>query len=91
MKIRIWFVFGALAGGLLVWLFTREAHEAWVKKQEMERKLAPMTNAMRMEMAMEGAIDGIDYLNDDEWWEQELAQYDDIDDKEDYDDDAAFA
>lgn len=90
MTKRIWFVLGMMAGGLLVWLFTREAHEAWVKKQEMERKLAPMTNVMRMEMAMEGAIDGIDYLNDDEWWEQELAQYDDVD-EDDLDEDEAFA
>ena len=83
---RIWFLLGMMAGGLLVWLFTREAHEAWVKKQEMERKLAPMTNAMRIEMAMEGAIDGIDYLNDDEWWGQELAQYKDLDGDDFYED-----
>ncbi|MEM6283585.1 MAG: hypothetical protein AAF787_15445 [Chloroflexota bacterium] len=77
---KVWIACGFVLGGLFVWSLTHEAREMLRKRKERNRRLAPIAAHYQRELEMQSAIDGVDYTSD-EYWEQELAQYQDTYDK----------
>lgn len=60
---RIWLSLGFALGALFVWALTakkRHAGERWERFAKAEQQ---SMDAMRMDLAVEGAIDGVDYLD----------------------------
>jgi len=73
---KVYMVLGFALGALFVWSLTHKARQTHAEKEEQDRKFAPLAARSRRRLAMKGAIDGVDY-NSPDYWEQELAQYQD--------------
>ncbi len=73
---RFWYVLGIITGALVVWMLTRDDRELAAEERAHQERIAEYAKESERELAMLGAIHGEDYLSD-EYWEQELAQYQD--------------
>ena len=80
---RLYIIVGVLLGALIAWSFGHEGRK--LVEQERQRKEAFRRSLKRnqIEWAIKSALDGNDYLSE-EWWEQELAQYKDMPEEDDY-------
>lgn len=73
---RFWYVLGIITGALVVWMLTRDDRELAAEERAYQERIAEYAKESHMKLAEWSAIDGVDYLSD-EYWEQELAQYQD--------------
>lgn len=75
---RLWILLGFVVGVVFVWALLHEDRRIADEQRKANRALRPLAERAKLELAMQGAVDGVDYLSDD-YWQEELAQYSDVD------------
>ena len=78
---RLWYALGVLTGVLLMWMFTRDARRIAEEERAYQERIKDYSDESTIELATLSALHGVDYLSD-EYWEQELSQYQDDEDGE---------
>ena len=73
---RLWFLLGIALGALMMWSWLSEDRKLATRTRRYNEKMASHRTAGRIDLAVEGMEQGIDY-SDDDWWEEELSQYKD--------------
>ncbi len=76
---KLWLVLGMCLGALIVWALTHEDRRIAADKRAYDRSAEGFTKESTLELGTLGAVHGTDYLSED-YWRQELSQYDDDDD-----------